>query len=162
MQTPGTDTISDYTEGEDTIQLLSTPISEGKKYNKSYQFVTQEGTVIVSNGNGKTITTVVSGSADMATADDELWGIDDAKDTFLFDGGNDTIQNYEEQDRINLGDYSLSDLVKDSPTVSKGNLIFTFDKSNSLTVSDVANSGTPVTFTDGTTYSYNGKRFVKN
>ena len=123
--------------------------------------MTAEGTVIVNNGYGKTITTVVGGSADVATTNDELWGVSGEKDTFLFDGGKDTVHNYEENDVISLADYSLTDLINGAPSISDKNLVFTFDKSNSLTITDVAGKGTPVTFDDGTTYTLNGKTYTK-
>ena len=47
------------------------------------------------------------------------------------------------------------------PAVSGNNLVFTFDKANSLTISDVVDSGTSVTFSDGTTYSSDGKKYTK-
>ena len=119
------------------------------------------GTIVILNGNGKELTTILGGDNAFADTNDELWGVSGEKDTFLFDGGKDTIHNYEEDDVINLGDYALSDLVSGAPSVSDKNLVFTFNKANSLTISDVVSNGTAITFDDGTTYIYNGKTYTR-
>jgi len=154
IQSEGNDTILDYA-AEDTIQLAST--AESSVDGEDILFTNSTGTIRVSLGSGLEIkTTVVSGANNaFATSNDELWGINGEKDTFLFDGGKDTIHNYEEQDEINLGGYSLSDLVSGAPSVKDNNLIFEFDKQNSFTVSDAV--GKDIAFTDGTVYSRNKK-----
>ena len=158
VQSAGTDTINDYTEGEDTI-VLSSEITSSRTVGNDIRLFTAEGTIIVKNANGMTLTTILGGAdSDVATSDDVLWGTDDS-DTFLFDGGNDTIQNYEADDVIELGDkYSLSELVNGAPSVSDKHLLFTFDKENSLTIGNVVGTGKDVSFTDGTTYTSDGKR----
>ena len=159
VQSAGTDTISDYTEGEDTI-VLGSEITSTRTVSNDIRLFTAEGTIIVKNAKGMELTTIIGGASDsdVATSNDVLWGSGDS-DTFLFDGGNDTVNNYEADDVIELGEgYSLSELVNGAPSVSDKHLLFTFDKDNSLTIGNIVGTGKDVSFTDGTTYSSDGKR----
>ena len=148
VQSGGDDVILDYTE-EDTILLASA--ASVSTSGSDVIFKNDTGSITVLNGSDLDINTVIGGSANLATTNDELWGRNGVKDTFLFDGGNDTIHNYEAQDEINLGGYSLSELVNGAPSVSDNSLIFAFDKKNSFTVVDAV--GKDISFTDGSTYS---------
>ena len=133
-----------------------------KTVDSNVQLTNDYGTIIVLNGNGKDITTVLGGDNALASTNDELWGVSGTKDTFLFDGGKDTVHNYEENDVIKfVNNYSLDDLISGAPSVSDKNLVFTFDKANSLTISDIVNSGKTVTFDDGTSYSSDGKKLTR-
>lgn len=152
IQNGKTDVILDYAE-EDTIQLTEEAAKDTS--GNDVTFTNGTGVLTVLNGSGLTINTTVVSDANTATSDDELWGVNGVKDTFLFDGGNDTIHGYEEQDAINLGGFSLSDLVSDAPTVKDNNVIFTFDKKNSFTVTDAVDK--TISFTDGFSYSRDKK-----
>ena len=158
MQSGGNDVITDYAE-EDKIQLVGTVTAS--TVDADILFTNDTGTILVKDGAGKTIDTILGGANNaLSTADDELWGTDKAE-IFVYDGGNDTIHGYAANDKIDLGDgYSLSDLVNGAPSTADNNLVFTFDKRNSLTLSDANNIST-VTFTNGDTYSYDGKRYTK-
>ncbi len=168
IQSAGTDLITDYSASDnDIIELTSTPTigTSGTTVN----FVTAEGTLQVKDGKSQTITYRVgadgetqtySASADIfAGNDNALWGTDDVKDTFVFDGGNDTIYNYGAEDEIALAGYSLTDLVNNAPAVSGSNVVFDFGGGNTLTVDGKA--GSDINFSDGSTFTSDGNKYSK-
>ena len=156
--------------GEDIIELAGTPTTIGASGSANVRFVTSAGALVVKNGQSTTITyrvgangeeqTYTYGSADIyAGNDDALWGTDGVKDTFVFDGGNDTIYNYGAEDEIELAGYSLTDLVNNAPAVSGSNVVFDFGGGNTLTVDGKA--GSDISFSDGSTFTGDGNKYSK-
>jgi len=156
VQSGGNDVILDYT-AKDKIQLLCK--AKAETLGNDVKLTNEHGSILIKGGKGIELATVLGGNANLATTDDELWGNDGFKDTFLFDGGNDTIHNYEAQDEINLGGCSLSELINGAPFISRNSLVFAFDKNNSLTLTDAL--GTDISFADGSAYSRDGTLIKK-